>query len=186
MYNIAQEVEQPPTQDSNLIDVNGRHSYAQQPRSHAQQPSPSWIILTLSGHLDSIQHADDNLEFMVMNLNPMPHAEDDVLFVIIPPALWATGGLEAPSFQESFFPEPLFPLGKGFNPFPTLPRGPWTGGFRIARASFGALEPFQKRSKNHSICLLIFKSNFGSMLTPQTAPQSTPKPSQIQKKTILA
>ena len=42
----------------------------------------------------------------------------------MPPALWATGGLEAPSFQESFFPEPLFPLGRGLTPPLPLPVDP--------------------------------------------------------------
>ena len=46
----------------------------------------------------------------------------------IPPALWATGGLEASSFQESFFPKSLFPLGGVLTsplPLPGGPAGPF-------------------------------------------------------------
>ena len=41
--------------------------------------------------------------------------------LVIPPALWATGGLGAPLPKESFFTEPLFPLGRGLPlPYPAL------------------------------------------------------------------
>ena len=32
------------------------------------------------------------------------------------------------------------------------PRGSWAGGFLAVGTHFGAPEPFQERSKNHSIC----------------------------------
>ena len=98
-----------------------------------------------------------------------------LLFVsLVPPALWATGGLEAPSFQESFFPEPLFPLGRGFNPSPTPPRGPWTAQLRIVRPPFGGPQRFQERSKNH----YFFSSNFESILVPFWLPKWLPKATQ--------
>ena len=100
---------------------------------------------------------------------------------IIPPALWATGGLEAPSFQESFFPEPLFPLGRGFNPFPTPPRGSWAGGFLPGWTHFGAPEPFQDQSKNHSFFDRI-SNPFCHHFCFQNEPPKYPKTLQNQQK----
>ena len=48
---------------------------------------------------------------------------------LIPPALWATGGLEACLPKESFFPESLFPQGRGLPlPYPTLEAPPFAVG----------------------------------------------------------
>ena len=60
------------------------------------------------------------------------------------------------------------------------PRGPCTGGPRIAWRPFGAPEPFQERSKNPS----IFQSNFQPILVAFWLPKCLPKPPKITEKSF--
>ena len=84
--------------------------------------------------------------------------------------------------QESFFPEFLFPLGRGFNPFPTPPRGPWSGGLRIVRALVGAPQPFQERSQNPSFISFKFEANLVTLWLPKWIPEAPTKSVKSQPK----
>ena len=75
-------------------------------------------------------------------------------------------------FQRILLPRTLFLLGRGFYPFPTLPRGPWTGGFNGAvrprwrpRALPGAIQ-------KSIIFFTAFLTHFGVILAPKIAPKT--------------
>ena len=102
--------------------------------------------------------------------------------MLVPPALWATGGLEAKILQ-CILPSPS--LGRVY-PSPTPPRGPRTGGSESAGDPFwrpGALPGAIQKSINFSI---QFSTHFGSILAPKMLPKTTQNHKKIIPQPYLA
>ena len=90
-----------------------------------------------------------------------------------------------PSILNPSISQSLSPWG-GVYPFPTLPRGPWTGQLLGVRITFGAPEPSQERSKSPSIFSLIFERVLAPFWLPKLAPKAAKNHSKINPKQNLA
>ena len=83
-----------------------------------------------------------------------------------------------PSILNPSIPQSLSPW--GVYPFPTLPRGPRTGGLLGIKITFRASEPFQEESQNQS----IFSIEFEPILVAFWLPTWSPQPPTIMPKCI--